>query len=164
MKITESGKKAFAVIMAFFTVISCSRKKDDTAEGRILAQKSKLIITSEPDKNDSIKFGQKKYQIESLSSGNSFFRYSNEIYLSEKTLLSIETDDLDDINEYLIKLSDLEKCGITLDFLGNDFYYKWSGGKKNYIELEKAKKILMDFYNGKSAGDICDDFSKNIKI
>lgn len=164
MKITKSGKKAFAVIMAFFTVISCSRKKDNTAEGKILAWKSKLIITSEPDKNDSIEFGQKKYRIESLSSGNSFFNYSEEIYLSEKTVLSLETDDLDDINEYLIKLSDLEKCSITLDFFENDFYYKWGSDKKNYIEPEKAKKILMDFYDGKSAGDICDDFSKNIKI
>ena len=164
MKITKSGKKAFAVIMAFFTVISCSRKKDDTAEGKILARKSKLIITSELDKNDSIEFGRKKYRIENLSSGNSFFRYSNEIYLSEKTLLSIETDDPDDINEYLIKLSDLDKCGITLDFFENDFYYKGGSSKKNYIEPEKAKKILMDFYDGKSAGDICNDFSKNIKI
>ena len=76
----------------------------------------------------------------------------------------METDDLDDINEYLIKLSDLEKCSITLDFFENDFYYKWGSGKKNYIEPEKAKKILMDFYDGKSVGDICDDFSKNIKI
>lgn len=175
--------KIFAVIAGLITLTSCAYKKmDDTQEGKRIAEKSTQLITSDVDKNDTVHIGEKQYLVSgvSLSSGNS--AYGKTLSFSDGTTISLYTNKKENLNEYLIDMTASKECNITLNFSRNEFFYTWdynndikvdeykkdnmyfSNIKYTNITANEAKKILTEFYNGKSVADICKKFSKNIKI
>lgn len=175
--------KIFVVIAGLIILTSCATKKmDDTQEGKRIAEKSSRLITSDLDKNDTVNIGEKQYLVSgvSLSSGNSV--YGKTLSFSDGTTISLYTNKKDNLNEYLIDMTASKECNITLNFSRNEFFYTWDYNngikddehKRDYMDFsnvkytnitaDEAKKILAEFYNGKSVGDICKNFSKNIKI
>lgn len=175
--------KIFAVIAGLITLTSCAYKKmDDTQEGKRIAEKSSQIITLDVNKNDTFDIGEKQYLVSgvSLSSGNS--AYGKTLSFSDWTTISLYTNKKENLNEYLIDMTASKECNITLNFSRNEFFYTWdynndikvdeykkdnmyfSNIKYTNITANEAKKILTEFYNGKSVADICKKFSKNIKI
>ena len=175
--------KIFAVIAGLITLTSCAYKKmDDTQEGKRIAEMSTQLITSDVDKNDTVHSGEKQYLVSgvSLSSGNS--AYGKTLSFSDGTTISLYTNKKENLNEYLIDMTASKECNITLNFSRNEFFYTWdynndikvneykkdnmyfSNIKYTNITADEAKKILTEFYSGKSVADICKKFSKNIKI
>ena len=175
--------KIFAVIAGLITLTSCATKKmDDTQEGKRIAEKSSRLITLDLDKNDTVHIGEKQYLVSavSLSSGNS--AYGKTLSFSDGTTISLYTNKKENLNEYLIDMTASKECNITLNFSRNEFFYTWdynndikvdeykkdnmyfSNVKYTNITADEAKKILTEFYSGKSVADICKKFSKNIKI
>lgn len=175
--------KIFAVIAGLIALTSCATKKmDDTQEGKRIAEKSSQLITLDVDKNDTVHIGEKQYLVSgvSLSSGNS--AYGKTLSFSDGTTISLYTNKKDNLNEYLIDMTASKECNITLNFSRNEFFYTWDYNnnitvdehKQDYMDFsnikytnitaDEAKKILTEFYNGKSIADICKKFSKNIKI
>ena len=97
--------KIFSIITMAFIFLSCSQKVDDnTPEGVTLAQKSRKIIITDMNENDSIDIGTKKYYISELPSDYPTTRYRKRIVFSEGTKLKIETAEMskDKITELLL--------------------------------------------------------------
>ena len=175
--------KIFAIIAGLITLTSCATKKmDDTQEGKRIAEKSSRLITLDLDKNDTVNIGEKQYLVSSvsLSSGNS--AYGKTLSFSDGTTISLYTNKKYNLNEYLIDMTASKECNITLNFSRNEFFYTWDYNtgikddehKRDYMDFsnvkytnitaDEAKKILAEFYNGKSVGDICKSYSKEIKL
>ena len=175
--------KIFSVIAGLITLTYCATKKmGNKQEGKRIAEKSSRLITLDLDKNDTVHIGEKQYLVSgvSLSSGNS--AYGKTLSFSDGTIISLYTNKKDNLNEYLIDMTASKECNITLNFSRNEFFYTWdynnniktdeykkdnmyfSNIKYTNITADVAKKILAEFYNGKSVADICKNFSKNIKI
>jgi lipoprotein len=127
--------KIFSIIAGLITLTSCAHKKmDDTQEGKRIAEKSSRLITSDVDKNDTVHIGEKQYLVSGVSLSS-----GNSAYTWDYNN-NIKTDEYKKDNMYF---SNIKYTNITTD---------------------EAKKILTEFYNGKSVADICKNFSKNIKI
>lgn len=163
--------KIFAVIAGLIILTSCANKKmDDTQEGKRIADNSNQLITLDVNKNDTVDIGEKQYLVSDLSLSSGNYTYGKTLYFSDGTTISLYTNKKDNLNEYLIDITASKKCNITLNFSRNEFFYTWDYNlikyniKYNNITADEAKKILTEFYNGKSIADICKNFSKNIKI